>query len=90
MSLFNTIMPGSNQFSLIFDEIELKRNITKYINRVKKSAWYYNCNHIFISPGNSFNVKYFIKVLFINYSNNNYYKNFKKYGLLFINNKYLI
>lgn len=71
MSLFNSFLSESNQYSLISDEIELKRNVTKYINRVKMSAWYYNFNHIFVSPGNSFNVKYFIKVLFINYSNSN-------------------
>lgn len=82
MSLFNTIIPESDQLSLIFDEVKLKRNVMKYINRVKTSTWYYNFNRIFISPGNSFNVKYLIKVPIIyKLFNTNFNKNLKKYVL---------
>lgn len=63
MSIFNTRIHESIQPCLIFDEIELKRNVRNYINNVKTSAWSYHFNRIFISPGNSFNVKYLIKVL---------------------------
>ncbi|KAL4098767.1 hypothetical protein QTP88_023306 [Uroleucon formosanum] len=47
---------------LVFDEIELRNNVNQYIKRMEMSEWSYNFNRIFISPGNSFNIKYFIKV----------------------------
>ncbi|XP_025190267.1 uncharacterized protein LOC112590887 [Melanaphis sacchari] len=61
MSIFTS--PLSDLSRLIFDEIELKNNVNKYINRMKIPEWSYNFNRIFISPGNSFNIKYFIKFL---------------------------
>ncbi|VVC36925.1 P-loop containing nucleoside triphosphate hydrolase [Cinara cedri] len=63
MSLFNTPLLDSNLSSLTVDEKELKNHINKYINHVEISDWSYHFNRIFISPENSFNVKYIIKFL---------------------------
>lgn len=62
MSIFNSPLSDNYLSRLIFDEIELKNNVNQYINRMKISEWSNNFNRIFISPGNSFNTKYFIKV----------------------------
>jgi len=61
MSLYSTLF-DSYPSRLVFDEIELKNNINRYIERMKTSEWSNNFNRIFISPGDSFNIKYFIKV----------------------------
>lgn len=62
MSIFNSPLSDNYLSKLIFDEIELKNNVNQYINRMKISEWSNNFNRIFISPGDSFNTKYFIKV----------------------------
>lgn len=62
MSIFNSALSDAYLSRLVFDEIELKNNVNQYIKRMEISEWSYNFNRIFISPGNLFNVKYFIKV----------------------------
>jgi len=62
MSIFNSTLSDNYPPTLVFDEIELKNNVNQYIKRMEMSEWSNNCNRIFISPGNSFNIKYFIKV----------------------------
>jgi len=64
MSVFNESLFNSDPNILIFDKVELKRNVNKYIDHVKFSDWFYHFNRIFISPANSFNVKYYLKVLY--------------------------
>lgn len=63
MSLFTVPLTETRTSNLIFDEVEINRNINKYINHVEGSEWTYHFNRIFIIPGDSFNVKYLIKVL---------------------------
>lgn len=62
MNLFNISLSDSDSTSLIFDENEVKRCVHKYISSVNISEWSSHFNHIFASPENSFNIKYFIKV----------------------------
>lgn len=62
MSLFTTPISESRPSNIIFDEVETNRNVNKYMNRIEGSEWTYHFNRIFITPGNSFNVKYLIKV----------------------------
>lgn len=66
MSLFNE--HSSQLFenvpsNVIVNEIELKFSLSKYIDNMRTSEWSYHFNRVFISPGNSFNIKYIIKVL---------------------------
>lgn len=61
MSVYNvSSTSGGDPMRLILQQTE--KNVNKYINRVEKYKWAYQFNRIFISPGNSFNVKYIIKV----------------------------
>lgn len=62
MSLFTVPLSESKPANLVFDEVEVKRNIDQYMNRMENSEWTYHFNHIFIIPGHSFNIKYLIKV----------------------------
>lgn len=66
MSLFNIPLLHNNISSTNVEEKELKNNINKYIKHVEIFDWSYHFNRIFISPENSFNVKYLIKVNIIN------------------------
>lgn len=63
MSLFTVPLSKHRPTNLIFDEVEMNRNVNKYVNHVEGSEWTYQFNRIFIIPGNSFNMKYLIKVL---------------------------
>ncbi|XP_026811206.1 adenylate kinase 7-like [Rhopalosiphum maidis] len=71
MSIFNSSLSDSYLSRLIFDEIELKNNVNQYIKNMKMFEWSCNFNRIFISPGNSFNIKYFIKFLSSKFAKNN-------------------
>lgn len=57
MSMFNIPRTDSSQ------SIEqTARNVNEYIEHAKKSEWACQFNRVFISPANSFNTKYLIKV----------------------------
>lgn len=63
MNIFNTPISENSQSCHISDKTELERKIKRYKSKVKVTEWYYHFNRVFISPGNSFNVKYIIKVI---------------------------
>lgn len=63
MNIFKTPLSENYPSNCIRDKIELEQKINTYISHVKVDDWYYHFNRIYISPGNSFNEKYIIKVI---------------------------
>lgn len=63
MNIFYTPLSENHPYSYYRDKIKLEREIKTYISHVKVDESWFHFNRIFISPGNSFNVKHIVKVI---------------------------